>query len=323
MATRDYVNQIVLGDSSKLLSLLDDESVDVVITDPPYFLDKMDNTWNFEAVHSQKNQQVVTSLPAGMVFSRRQGKELYQWYSKISEEIFRVLKPGGFFFTFSSPRLYHRIASAVDDSGFEIRDAFIWLYTTSQPKAMSLNHFIRKRKDISNKEKEDLINLLEGWKTPQIKSCYEPIVIGQKPTDGTNLENMEKHKVCLINTSATTGQDMFPANVLSVDSIIDEIDKVFLISKPSKKEKGEFNTHKTVKPLELCRHLIRLTVFNKEGIVLDPFAGSGTTPLAAKLENKQFIGFELNEEYVDISKRRLEPETNKTDNEFNQTSFMY
>ena len=67
---------------------------------------------------------------------------------KISKEIFRILKPGGFFFSFASPRLYHRMTCAIDDAGFEIRDSFIWLYTQNQPKAMSLNHFV-KRLDIS------------------------------------------------------------------------------------------------------------------------------------------------------------------------------
>lgn len=99
---------------------------------------------------------------------------------------------------------------------------------------------------------------------------------------------------------------MFPANVISTDEIIEEVDRCFLIKKPSKKEKGEFNTHKTVKPIEICKHLINLTLFNNEGIVLDPFIGSGTTAVAAKMLGKNFIGFEINSEYIEIANKRLE-----------------
>ena len=299
------INIISHGSSEELLKQLEDSSIDVVITDPPYFLDKLDANWDIDIVNSKKNQQVIKSLPAGMRFSREQGVELYKWYYMISIEIYRVLKPGGFFFTFSSPRLYHRVASAVDDAGFEIRDSFIWLYTQNQAKAMSLNHVI-KRKNISEEKKQELIKLLNGWKTFQLKSCYEPIVVGQKPVEGSNLENIIKYKVCLGNTNATTGDNMFPANVISTDEIIEEVDRCFLIKKPSKKEKGEFNTHKTVKPIEICKHLINLTLFNNEGIVLDPFIGSGTTAVAAKMLGKNFIGFEINSEYIEIANKRLE-----------------
>jgi site-specific DNA-methyltransferase (adenine-specific) len=173
---------------------------------------------------------------------------------------------------------------------------------------MSLNHVINRRQDLNELEKKRLITKLDGWKTPQLKSCYEPIIIGQKPTDGSNLANFLENEVCLINTKATTGNNMFPSNVISVDSISEEIDKVFLIKKPSKKEKGEFNTHKTVKPLELCEQLIKLTVFSDDGVVLDPFLGSGTTAVAAKRLGKNYIGIELNKEYIKIAKRRLADE---------------
>lgn len=90
-----------------------------------------------------------------MRFDREQGKHFYNWYFKIASAILRVLKPGGFFFSFSSPRLYHRMASAVDDAGFEIRDCFLWLYTQNQAKAMGMNHFVDKL-DISQKRKVEL-----------------------------------------------------------------------------------------------------------------------------------------------------------------------
>ena len=287
------------------LPQLKENSIDVIITDPPYFLDKMDNNWDYEKVSSKKYLQTVQSLPAGMKFDKEQGKKFYDWYLKVSEGLFRVLKPGGFFFSFSSPRLYHRMTCAVDDAGFEIRDMFMWLYTQNQPKAMSINHFIDKM-EVSFDKKEQIKNDFSGWKTPQIKSCFEPIVMAQKPTVRTYLDNMLEHEIGLMNTNIKIGENMHPANVFSTDFINDTVDKAFLISKPKKKEKGEYNDHKTVKPIAICEYLINLTAFSDNAIIFDPFSGSGTTVVAAKKLGKQFIGVDINSKYVEIANMRLE-----------------
>lgn len=303
----NYLNQVINMDIMDFLPKLDGNSVDVIITDPPYFLDKLDNNWDYEKVSSKKHLQTVKSLPAGMKFDKEQGKKFYEWYLKVSEALFRVLKPGGFFFSFSSPRLYHRMACAVDDAGFEIRDMFMWLYTQNQPKAMSISHFIDKM-SITEEEKKQIKNNFKGWKTPQIKSCFEPIVMAQKTTKKTFLTNMIEYEVGLMNTSIKVGEndDMYPANVFTTEKICEIIDKAFLISKPKKKEKGEYNDHKTVKPLAICEYLINLTAFSDNAVVLDPFCGSGSTLIAAKKLGKQFIGVDINGKYVDITNRRLD-----------------
>ncbi len=304
MKNKKFLNKIIEGDSLKAMVEIEDDSIDLVLTDPPYFLDKLDNNWNYEKVGKTNNQHTVTSLPAGMKFDRQQGKNFYEWYLLVSKEIFRVLKPGGFFFSFSSPRLYHRMASAVDDAGFELRDVFIWLYTQNQMKAMGLSHFIDKM-GVDLQKKTEIKNKLSGWKTPQIKSCFEPIAMGQKPTSGTYLENMLENEVGLLNANLRIGDEMYPANVVSTENISEQIDKAFLVSKPDKKEKGEFNDHKTVKPLAVCEYLINLAAFSKDAVVLDPFLGSGTTAVAAKRMGRSYIGMELNRKYVEIAQRRI------------------
>lgn len=304
MKNEKFINNIICADALELLPQIESDSLDVVLTDPPYFLDKLDNNWNYEKVSSQNNQHTIKSLPSGMKFDREQGKKFYAWYFKISEEIFRILKPGGFFFSFSSPRLYHRMASAIDDVGFEIRDTFLWLYTQNQAKAMGVDHFIRKM-NIDKSAKEKIKEKLNGWKTPQIKSCFEPIAIAQKPADQTYLNNMLKHKVGLFNTNVRIGDNMYPANVFTIESINELIDKTFLLPKPTKKEKGEYNDHKTVKPLAVCEYLIKLSAFSKNAVVLDPFVGSGTTAVAAKKLGKNYIGIDANEKYVRIAEKRL------------------
>lgn len=305
MATSPYLNTIVCSDVLSFLPKLKESSVDVVVTDPPYFLDKLDNNWNQKMVSRRLTSQlVVRSLPAGMKFDREQGRRFYEWYKTIASELFRVLKPGGFFFSFSSPRLYHRMASAVDDAGFEVRDMFLWLYTQNQVKAMGLNHFIKKMA-CGQKEKQNIADRLSGWKTPQVKSCFEPIVMAQKPTDGTYLHNMISHQVGLVNMNLRVGNGMHPANIAATNSMHAAIDRAFLLPKPSKEEKGEYNFHETVKPLALCEYLISLTAFADNAVVLDPFVGSGTVALAAKRRGKQFIGVDVNESYVRIAKRRV------------------
>lgn len=304
MENNKFINKIICADTLELLPQIKENSIDIVLTDPPYFLDKLDNNWDYEEVSSQNNQYTIKSLPAGMKFDREQGKRFYAWYLDVSREIFRILKPGGFFFSFSSPRLYHRMASAIDDAGFEIRDAFMWLYTQNQAKAMGVDHFIKKM-NIDEKVKEKIKERLNGWKTPQIKSCFEPIAMAQKPTNQTYLNNMLKHEVGLFNTNVRIGDNMYPANVFTIDSINELIDRAFLLPKPTKKEKGGYNDHKTVKPLAICEYLINLSAFSKNAVVLDPFIGSGTTAVAAKKLGKNYIGIDANEKYVKISEKRL------------------
>lgn len=298
------INNIVLGETMATLSKIEDNSIDLVLTDPPYFLDKMDNNWDHKVVSNTSNQYAIKSLPAGMKFDREQGIRFYNWYLLVAKELCRVLKPGGFFFSFSSPRLYHRMASAVDDAGFLIRDCFIWLYTQNQPKAMSLNHFIDKLGS-DKQSKSEIKERLNGWKTPQVKSCFEPIVMAQKEYDRTFLENMLKHDVGLINTKIKVGDGMFPSNVVTAEEILENIDKYFLVSKPTKAEKGAYNTHKTVKPLAICEFIIKLCTFSKNSVVLDPFVGSGTTAVAAKKLSRKYIGIDSNPECVEIAMQRL------------------
>src|SRR3989338_9965049 len=101
MKNNKFTNKIICADTLELLPQIEENSIDVVLTDPPYFLDKLDNNWNYKEVSNQNNQYIIKSLPAGMKFDKKQGKKFYAWYLDISKEIIRILKPGGFFFSFS------------------------------------------------------------------------------------------------------------------------------------------------------------------------------------------------------------------------------
>ena len=108
-------------------------------------------------------------------------------------------------------------------------------------------------------------------------------------------------KTGLLDFSQKVGinNDRVPANIITTEEFNDMYDKNFMVSKPTKNERGDNNTHITVKPLALIEHLLKL--FSKENsLIVDPFLGSGTTALACKNTNRKCIGIELNKEYYDI-----------------------
>ncbi|MDR2105682.1 MAG: site-specific DNA-methyltransferase [Deferribacteraceae bacterium] len=276
-----------------------DNSIDFIITDPPYFIDGMGGDWNDSKLKSKaKKSGIVGGLPVGMKFDRTQGEQLQKFLEPLCQEFYRILKPGGFCVVFSQGRLYHRTAMALDLTGFEIRDLLGWKYE-GQAKAFSQAHFIKKDKNMTDAEKAELIKELDGLKTPQLKPQMEPMVLAQKPKDGTFVENWKKYQVGLVNTKESL-DGMFPGTIMEVSKKIRQ------------NETDEKIDHMTVKPVCLISHLIKL--FTKQGqSVLDPFLGSGSHGVAALESKRKFIGFEIEPRYFDIAKKRLEKSANKTD----------
>jgi len=301
-------NIIILNNDCILeLNKMEDNSIDCVITDPPYFIDKLDNKWSSDKVNNDTKNSHIKHLPKGMKFDKTQVKSLFDYYLELSKLLFKKMKPGAYFLSFSSPRLYHAIAMSCEIAGFEIRDMINWTYTQSMPKGMSVSHVIKKM-NLNDEEKNKLIEEYKNFKTPQIKSCFEPICVAMKPIGKlTFIKNELNYKTGLLDFSQKVGKnfDKAPANIITTEEFHDIYDKNFLVSKPSKKEKGEYNTHITVKPVALIEHLVKL--FSKKGsLVVDPFLGSGTTALACKNNGRKCIGIELNTEYFNICLKRCD-----------------
>ena len=278
------------GNALDLLQSLPDDSIHFVLTDPPYFIDGMGEDWdNANLQRKAAKAGVIGSMPVGMKFDPAQGRKFQQFMNPICEQIFRVLKPGGFAVIFSQARLYGRLAVAAEDAGFEIRDMLGWTYE-GQAKAFSQSHFVRRMNHLSEAEKAHVLSRLDGRKTPQLKPCIEPMVLAQKPRIGTFVENWLTHEVGLVDTKQTL-DGKFPGNLMPC-------------SKPSKAEKGAGNEHLTVKPVTLLEHLIKL--FTCEGqTVLDPFLGSGSTAVAAQATGRDCIGIEIERTYVRIAEERV------------------
>lgn len=230
------------------------------------------------------------------------------------EQVLRVLKPGGFCLSFCSPELYHRMAVNVDDAGFDIKDQIIWMITTKMAKQNRL------------------------------KPAHEPIVVAQKPLDGTIQNNFDTWGVGKINVETTRvpwdgkpptgwikggskrrafGKDVEKAKDYEVketedanpagrypSNIIGHFDdphhqKYFYAPRVTRKERGEYNDHPTPKPISLMRYLMRVYC-PKGGIVLDPFNGSGSTGIAAIQEHNEYRGIEMDPHYIEVSQKRIE-----------------
>ncbi len=278
---------VIAEDCRNQMASMSDNSVSLIVTDPPYFIDGMGDDWDHEALgRRMKPGGVVGSLPVGMKFDVHQGVKLQKFLSPIAQEWMRLIKPGGFVLCFSQNRLVHHAAMAIESAGFEIRDVIAWKYE-GQAKAFSQDHFVRKR-NIPESEKNRLIKKLGGRKTPQLKPQCELIVMGQAPRDGTFVDNWDRWETGLIDPGQPLIEpDRFPGTVI-----------------PAPKPR-ERHGHMTAKPVDLLRHLIR--IFSPENaLVFDPFVGSGSTGVAARVENRSFVGAEIDEAMALTAERRIE-----------------
>ena len=361
------------------------------------------------------------------------GQPDYLFHYRWAKECLRVVKPGGLLLAFGGTRTWHRLACAIEDAGWEIRDTLMWLHSMGFPKSADVGKMIDKAKGakrevvgtkmglpgytlspntggssynqgVSGHTSEeriktveitapatDLAKLWTGW-TLALKPAWEPIVLAMKPMEGTIAQNAEQWGVAGMNIDAcrigpcpgykynadrngttfhgkqgerikqsaakkgeatieaTKGR--WPANVLfdeEAAAMLDEqsgyskssakprnngdfkspskgaekahvthghedeggASRFFYCAKASKREKGADNDHPTVKPLTLMDYLLKLLSTPTGGVILDPFAGSGTTLVAAKRQGRTCIGVELTDHNCDIAIERLnrtEPE---------------
>ena len=112
------------GSMLDMLDVIKPNSIDSIITDPPYELNFMNKGWD----------------NSGIAFNK------VAW-----EKCFDVIKPGGYLLAFGGSRTFHRIACAIEDAGFEIRDTIMWLYGSGFPKSMNIGLAIDKKNGIESK----------------------------------------------------------------------------------------------------------------------------------------------------------------------------
>ena len=193
---------IYQGNNLEVLPTLEDNSVDSIVCDPPYELGFMGKSWD----------------SSGIAYS----VELWQ-------QCLRVLKPGGHLLAFGGTRTWHRLAVAIEDAGFEIRDNIAWLYGSGFPKSHNVANAIDKKMGAANRghaissgsqihpttgEKRPNGEVLpkyesrteaskgwDGWGTA-LKPAHEPIVVARKPVEGTVANNVLTYGVGALNIDA-------------------------------------------------------------------------------------------------------------------------
>lgn len=173
----DYVT-LYHGDCREVLHELADSSIDSVVTDPPYELAFMGKGWDATGIAYDTN---------------------------LWRECLRVLKPGGHILAFGGSRTWHRLAVAVEDAGFEIRDSIAWLYGSGFPKSLNVSKAIDKAAGALAHESAPATPDAErwqGWGTA-LKPAFEPIVVGRKPlAEKTVARNVLEHGTGAINIDA-------------------------------------------------------------------------------------------------------------------------
>lgn len=334
-----------IGNCLDHLEFMPDNSVDSIVTDPPYGLSFMGKKWDYD----------VPSV-------------------EIWAECLRVLKPGGHLLSFAGTRTQHRMACNIEDVGFEIRDMIAWVYGSGFPKSHNLKNDWEGWGTALKPALEPVTvarkpfkgtaaaNVLEhGTGALNIDGCRVPFageqdereskqknkhgdfgsgpmsnkVFGEYKKDRDNYDPTGRWPANLIHDGSDEVVALFPeSSVTGKRSAKSQSAKVngtnwltgnhesteytdqgsaarfFYCAKASKKDRGEGNNHPTVKPTELMAYLCRL-VTPPGGIVLDPFMGSGSTGKAALREGFGFIGMEMDPDYFEIAKTRIKHEANK------------
>jgi DNA modification methylase len=343
-----------LGDALHILTGLPDASVDAVITDPPYAIKKVpahrfdlpaqprpgctDSRCLPERVcprclHAGTVEKFAQSPMLGQQSQNWHAKETHSrgyadndpaqfqaWCALWLSQCRRVLKPGGHLVAFGGTRTWHRLATAAEEVGFDVRDSLAWLYSSGMPKSLNVH------RALSNSASHDLQSSdWKGWGTT-LKPAFEPIVLARRPLEGTMVENLSTWGVGPLNiagadlsqdgdaASAGDSTQKWPTNVhldkAQAARLQAEVDRnpanSFWISKPNRAERVIVDdvAHPTVKPLALMRRLVRL-VTPHGGLVLDPFAGSGTTIEACLLEGMRTIGIERDAAYLPLIEERI------------------
>lgn len=178
--------RLLNGDCLEVLAGMAPESIDACVTDPPYHLlstvERFAKTGGADRKIPVKEHQYAR-LSRGFMGKSWDGGDI-AFRPETWAAVLRVLKPGAHLVAFGAPKNYHRLACAIEDAGFEVRDSLMWIFGSGFPKSHNLD------------------GDREGWGTA-LKPAYEPIILARKPLIGTVAQNVMKHGTGAINIDAT------------------------------------------------------------------------------------------------------------------------
>ena len=290
------------------LKTLDENIFDSCVTDPPYHLASIVKRFGpgQKGINNQDEKEGRNGpyhrAATGFMGQTWDGGDI-AFQKEFWKEVYRVMKPGSVLLAFAATRNYHRLGVAIEDAGFEIFDMINWIYGSGFPK----------RKNYLKPAHEPIVMARKGV-NPSLNIDESRVQSGDNPKRwreprGGYWATDKNAKAELIEQ--TKGR--YPANIIhdGSDEVINEFKKFgeskaarfFYSATASKKEKAD-TKHPTVKPLSLMRYLIKL-VTPKEGLVLDPFAGTGTTGEACILEDRVGYLIEKEKSYIIDIKNRI------------------
>ncbi len=299
--TKTPLNEVLIGDCREVMKSLPENYVSACITDPPYNYEFIGHKWNdseiqrrIERINSKESKTLVKNIPYGSGLAggvrnerwyernRNNILDYEKWCYEWGEELFRICKPGATVLVFNSTRTVANVQVALENAGFYARDIIVYKRPSGIPKGVNIKQQLEK-KGYENSEKWD------GWHSC-LRNEWEAICVLQKPLVNNYLETLLEYGTGLFYTKDHFGG--FQSNILE----------------GIQRDKNEdFNVHCTVKPIALMRKLVEIFVPRLEdSILIDPFAGSGTTLLAAKELGISYVGVEIVPEYIEIINKRLD-----------------
>ena len=299
--TKPPLNEILIGDCREVMKSLPENYISACITDPPYNYEFIGHKWDdseiqrrMERINNKESKTLVKNIPYGSGLAggvrnerwyernRNNILDYEKWCCEWGEELFRICKPGATVLVFNSTRTVAHVQVALESAGFYARDIVVYKRPSGIPKGVNIKQQLEK-KGYENSEK------WEGWHSC-LRNEWEAICVLQKPLVNNYLETLLEYGTGLFYTKDNFGG--FQSNILE----------------GIQRDKTEdFNIHCTVKPIALMRKLVEIFVPRLEdSILIDPFAGSGTTLLAAKELGISYVGVEIVPDYIDIIKKRLD-----------------
>jgi DNA modification methylase len=253
-----------------------DASIHACVTDPPYGLSEYTEKEQIKLragrggiwrIPPSFDGHQRAPLPRFTVMDEEDRKQLYAFFKRLGLLLSRVMVPGGNVVVASNPLLSHIVSSAMAEGGLELRGTIIRLVMTMRGGDRPKN---------AHHEFDDV--------SVMPRSQFEPWVVLRRPIEGRVQDNLRKYK---------TGGFRRPSKERPFGDVIP--------SRPTTKAERNLAPHPSLKPQDLMRKIVRAALPLGEGVVLDPFAGSGSTLAAANFLSYRSIGIESDPKYVKVA----------------------
>jgi DNA modification methylase len=340
------------GNNIDVMRTFEDNSFDAIITDPPYGIDFLGKDWDANTGALETYQECLRVLkPGGYILAFSAARTYHHLAVTLEQAGFEIRDQLMWLYSSGFPKAQDIGKAIQKRQGVEeTKEKKLNQYggiANQTEREGGLNYKDNKQRETIIQEiipTSPQAKQWAGWKT-HLKPSHEPICMARKPMKGSTIDNVLAHGVGALNIDATRVEDRFPSNVLGE---VEGYQKYFYCPKVSRRERhigfdttdiptnpsgmyeqdengkcGERyearveaprtgNNHPTVKPVELMKYLIKL-VTPANSRVLDPFNGSGSTGMAATELGHEYVGIDLDPNYIEIARRRIEawnePET--------------